>query len=95
MSVDACVRDGCVINARAGVNVVLCDFKGGINIKSRFGERYCLNMSKYISIVRLIVFLSATGLFIKLKELHDSDLATHLSCSITTTGASYRSCILR
>jgi hypothetical protein len=95
MSVDACVREGCAINARAGVKVVLCDFKGGINIKSRRRERYCLNMTKHISIVQLIVCRSATGVCIQLKVLNDSNLATLLSCSIITTGASYRSCILR
>jgi hypothetical protein len=73
MSVGVCVREGYVINARARVNVVLCDFKGVINIKSRRGERYCLNMSKYVLIVHLKNGYSATGV------LHESDLAIRIS----------------
>jgi hypothetical protein len=52
-------------------------------------------MTNHISFIQLISCRSAAGVCIGLKVVHDSDLATHLSCSITTNGASYRSSILK
>jgi hypothetical protein len=69
MSVGVCV----------GVNAVFCDFKGVINVKSRRGERYCLNISKYVLIVHLKNGYSATGVCVKLKVLQESELATRIS----------------
>jgi hypothetical protein len=52
-------------------------------------------MTDRISIIQLIGCRSAAGECIGLKVVHDSDLATYLSCNITTNGASYRSSILK
>jgi len=52
-------------------------------------------MILHISIVLLIGCRSATGVCTWLKIVHDSDLETLLSCSITTNGASYTSYVLK
>ena len=69
--------------------------EGRIDIKPCRSERNRLKMTKHISIVQLIGCRSATGICVGLKALNDPDLATHLTCNITTNGASHRSCILK
>jgi hypothetical protein len=75
-------------------------FEGGIDIKPCRIERNWLKyitkkMTNHISIIQMIGCRSAAGVCNGLKVAHDSDLATHLSCRITTNGASYRSSILK
>jgi hypothetical protein len=50
---------------------------------------------QHISIVRMIVCRSTTGVHIGLKVVHGSDLATRLSCNVNINGVSYSSCILK
>jgi len=82
------------------VNETVTWFQVEINVTPCHSKRKWLRTQlkktmKHISTVQLISCRSTTGAYIGLKVLHDSSLATHLSCNIITSGASYSRCLIK